>query len=368
MKRNILFVLCLCVLCIFSVINKNSDAKVINNSQNNLSVSPRSYAALKTLVRKYKITLPNKNFPNNISSPSSLPDSNRYRMAEYLRELSDKFKVIDKKNISRKDLITIESLKKEFATELKELDSNNNSPNIDLPPFSFPYPHSTDGTLVKKPAIYLYPEKSTEINILLDKSIKIMQSIPKYEAGKGWTIRANPDGLINDLKPKVTDCKKINAKFKDLKLACENGAFYPYIFWEGTKNNISIKENYENKIGWVVKRSELKDFLEKRLGELALNEREKKDFIDYWLDELLSPKNLKYKAFHISFLQNEQVDDIYPMSVQPEPVSRNRILMTVIKLSKARLADLKEESFKAQNLKPVIRNGFTLVEWGGMDI
>ena len=62
-----------------------------------------------------------------------------------------------------------------------------------------------------KPAIYLYPEKPTRVNINLDKSIDIDINIPKYISDKGWNVMAYPDGKIVDLQPGYTDCKKIDS-------------------------------------------------------------------------------------------------------------------------------------------------------------
>ena len=50
----------------------------------------------------------------------------------------------------------------------------------------------------EKPIIYLYPEKTQEIEVQLDYDGKLTHTYPKYTGG--WKVTANPDGTLFDAK------------------------------------------------------------------------------------------------------------------------------------------------------------------------
>ena len=77
----------------------------------------------------------------------------------------------------------------------------------------------------------------------------------------------------------------------------------------------------------------------------------------YWVPKM-KEKNTPY--YQISFLKTNQMNEFIPMNVDPVPNSVLRVFL----------------DYKALNLKPsadpipqhfskFIRNGFTMVEWGG---
>ena len=92
----------------------------------------------------------------------------------------------------------------------------------------------------------------------------------------------------------------------------------------------------------------------KKLDILGLNYKERQEFIIYWLPIL---QNNKYN--YIYFETN--VNDIYPISVNPKPDTEIRILMEYLPL-KDKIQVPEQELCKVQ------RQGFTLVEWGGTRI
>ncbi len=53
----------------------------------------------------------------------------------------------------------------------------------------------------KKPVIYLYPEKTTEVHVKLKLAEDhLIHSYPKYADAEGWTVIADPDGNLRDPK------------------------------------------------------------------------------------------------------------------------------------------------------------------------
>ena len=206
--------------------------------------------------------------------------------------------------------------------------------------------------LMSKPAIYLYPETTSKIEVKLDKSIKYQTVIPKYH--KGWVVEAEPNGTIRDLQPKYTDCKKLPYKqfgFEYSKNACEINK-YPYIYWDGYQMKKPLPKKDE---GFIVKNEDIVSFLTSKADEMGFIEAEKKEFVRYWTKRM---QEKKWKYYRVYFLQNEEVDNYMPIYVTPQPDSSNRVQI-IIKKGK------KNNKITEQKLIPFNRNGFTLVEWGG---
>lgn len=207
----------------------------------------------------------------------------------------------------------------------------------------------------KKPAIYLYPQKPTKININLDSRINLTLDVPKYVTNKGWNVLAYPDSKLVDLQPEYTDCNKLDSKrfgMEYAKEACLNNN-YPYIYWEGDsfKNDLPVQNN-----GWLVKTNEIKEFLTTKLDYVGFNKAEKDEFIRYWVHKI---NELDKETVFISFMQTDAVNAYHPMVVTPEPDSVNRFYI---------LVDPNIENHKKprpQELIPFKRDGFTLVDWGG---
>ena len=202
-----------------------------------------------------------------------------------------------------------------------------------------------------KPAIYLYSEKPTQVSIKLDKTIKYDITIPKYK--KGWRVQTEPNGIIKDLQPKYTKCSKLpdTFGFEYAKKACKENQ-YPYIYWDGIELTKPIpKKDY----GFIVKKEHIEAFLTAKADELKFNEAEKKEFVRYWSKTALDKNWKKYKIY---FLQNEEVQTLYPLYVEPTPDSLNRVQIII---SKAK----RKDNPSSQTLKPIERKGLTLVEWGG---
>ena len=206
-----------------------------------------------------------------------------------------------------------------------------------------------------KPAIYLYPEITQRIEIQLDRSIKYKNVIPKYNKKTGWVVEAEPSGNIRDLQPKHTECKKLPHKefgFEYAQEACEINK-YPYIYWDGVQ---LAKPLPDKKVGFHVKSDNIVSFLTEKADVLGLNTAEKKEFVRYWSKRM---QETNWKYFRVYFLQNEEVDNYFPIKVTPEPKTSNR-LQIVIRQAK------KREKIEEQKLIPINRDGFTLVEWGGI--
>ena len=206
-----------------------------------------------------------------------------------------------------------------------------------------------------KPVIYLYPENPTQVKVQFQTPIQLTTDIPKY-CGY-WQVLAQPNGNLTNLRPELTDCSTIDTNKKGseyAKNACLTNT-YPYLYWAG---NVTTQNYPEIKSGWVVSKNELNEFLKTKLSDMGLNQNEKSDFIGYWLPDMLS-KNAPY--YRISFLQTQELNSLFPMSVTPKPDTIFRVFLDYLPLtSKPTIIP------EPQILNKLTRNGFTLVEWGGL--
>ncbi|HAQ60587.1 TPA: hypothetical protein DCR49_01050 [Candidatus Delongbacteria bacterium] len=179
----------------------------------------------------------------------------------------------------------------------------------------------------RKPIIYIYPEKESEVNVKLDYKGTFTATYPKYPEN-GWTVTAKPDGTLKD----------------------KSGKEYYSLFWEGETDKVFTIDE-----GFVMKRENSVEFLEKSLKTLGLNYKEANEFIIFWLPEL--EKN-PYNLIHFS---TKEYEELAKLTITPEPETIIRVFMVFQGLDKP--VEIKE-----QKLVPKDRKGYTVVEWGGTEI
>lgn len=207
-----------------------------------------------------------------------------------------------------------------------------------------------------KPVVYLYPEKETTVHLSFTSLISLNTQIPSYH--DGWLVNAKPNGTLTDLQPEYTGCSKINSTqfgSEYAGAACKSNS-YPYIYWSGK----SVENSYPKADGgWVVAKENLKTFVKTKLTDMGLNEKESEDMISYWVPKM-SEKNTPY--YRISFLQTKAMNKFIPMKVNPKPDSVLRVFLDYKALSSKPAVDPTPQILQKFN-----RNGFTLVEWGGLN-
>ena len=189
----------------------------------------------------------------------------------------------------------------------------------------------SDKIIVKKPVIYLYPKEKTDVELKINFEGKLLTTFPKLD--KSWKVTAYENGQIFD--------KKTNR-------------FYNSLFWDGA---ISFPaSHYQYKTGFVVEKEKLTSFLIEKLEFMGLNTTETNDFMQYWLP-ILEQNNYTF----IHFLVNEDYNVFSTNDVSPKPETSIRIFMEFFGVDE-------KLSIQPQKLPSTIRNGFTLVEWGGSDV
>ena len=95
--------------------------------------------------------------------------------------------------------------------------------------------------------------------------------------------------------------------------------------------------------------------LREKLTALGLNERERNEFIVYWLPRMQD------NEYNLIAFQGEEYTEHARLKISPEPDSILRVFMAYQTLDEP--VDVPE-----QELEPFVREGFTVVEWGGTEM
>lgn len=183
------------------------------------------------------------------------------------------------------------------------------------------------GQMNEKPVIYLYPEQTEDVSVELIYDGELTCTYPQYDGG--WQVTAHPDGTLTDQK---------------------TGKTYNYLFWEGT-----ARKDYDLSRGFVVPGEDTAGFLEEKLAYLGLNEKERNEFIVYWLPRMQD------NEYNLITFQGEEYAEHAKLKISPEPDSILRVFMVYKPLDGP--VDVPE-----QELEPFVRDGFTVVEWGGTEM
>lgn len=173
-----------------------------------------------------------------------------------------------------------------------------------------------------KPVIYLYPQQPTKVSVKVGATIT--KSDPIYQ--NGWEALANPNGKL------VIDGKN-----------------YPYLFWEGQGQNYPAVSE-----GTVVASQDIEATLKLQMTQLGLNAKEQADFLEFWLPKMPATPYVRLTWFGTSLMNK-----LAPLTVNPAPDTIIRVFLDFEGLNKS-------INIKPQKLTAPERQGFTLVEWGGL--
>ena len=186
----------------------------------------------------------------------------------------------------------------------------------------------TDEVVAEKPVIYLYPETPTECDVRVLLNGELTFTYPAHGA-LGWqNFVAHPDGTLT---------------FPD-------GKQYYCLFWEG-----KTETEYDFSKGFCVAGKDTEAFLEWALAKQGLSPREANEFIIYWLPRMQN------NAYNLISFQQKAYTEQAKLNVSPSPDTVIRVFMAWQPL------DAPIE-IAPQTLTAPIREGFTLVEWGGAEI
>ena len=178
---------------------------------------------------------------------------------------------------------------------------------------------------VAKPIIYLYPEVPTMCSAKITLDGELTCTYPAH-GENGWQeFVATPDGT----------------------LIFPDGKEYYALYWEGVQH-----ASWDFSKGFCVRGEDTATFLEWALAEQGLTPREANEFIVYWLPLMQdNPYNV------ISF-QTDAYTDGAVLEITPTPDSLLRVFM-------AYYPSDAEVDIQPQAFDGFVRQGFTVVEWGG---
>ena len=187
--------------------------------------------------------------------------------------------------------------------------------------------YDLDIPVPKKPVIYLYPETPTEVSVTLTLDGRLTCTYPDYNAG--WNhFTAHPDGT----------------------LIFPDGKEYYCLYWEG----VQITE-WDFSQGFCVKGEDTAEFLEWALAEQGLTPREANEFIIYWLPQM------QENPYNVISFQTDAYTSTAVLEVTPAPDSTIRIMMAYYPSDEA--VEIMPQTFETP-----VRDGFTVVEWGGSPV
>ena len=193
-----------------------------------------------------------------------------------------------------------------------------------------------------KPVIYLYPEQTMDVDvqILYRGDLTVL-----YPAGDLRKDVACADGERDVVSWQVT------ARTDGTVIDHANGREYSYLFWEGDPDEVE----FDFSKGFCVAGEDTAEFLQEILPQIGLTPREYNEFIVYWLPLMQdNPYNI------ISF-QTEVYEDLAQLKVEPQPDNVLRVFMAVKPSNQ--YVEMDPQSFE-----PFVRDGFTVVEWGGTSV
>lgn len=177
-----------------------------------------------------------------------------------------------------------------------------------------------------KPVVYLYPTSNTKVNVRVGADVKV--SDPIYNPLTGWSnVLAKPNGQLT-----------------------VNNKQYDSLFWEGPGWGVypSITS------GTVVSHSQVAGTIRSQLAQQGLTQKESDDFMAYWQSKI---PNAPY--VRLTWFNTAQLELLAPLYITPKPNTSIRVFLDMAGLERP-------ISLPAQQLQSTPRNGFTVVEWGGL--
>ena len=112
---------------------------------------------------------------------------------------------------------------------------------------------------------------------------------------------------------------------------------------------------YDFSRGFVIKGEDTAEFLRKTLAEIGLTPVEYNEFIVYWLPRMQN------KPYNLISFQSDIYTKSAKLEISPSPDSLLRVFMAYRPLSAP--IDIEPQAFDT-----FVRQGFTVVEWGGTEI
>jgi hypothetical protein len=200
--------------------------------------------------------------------------------------------------------------------------------------------------VAKKPVLYLYhPKNNTKISVELPvaKGDKLGTIYPAFnvKGKKAWNVVSNGDRVsIGNRK-------------------------YSYLFWEKSINTTTHFKSGKVRFQHAFKGADSEQFLEAALTRFGFNEREKDDFITFWLPMLQSNE-----VNAVKFDARARVKCEKKAVIKPKPKQHIYLFMYFKAAPKGnrlwRKANKWQRTLKLHKKVNRKNNQFVAVEWGGV--
>lgn len=147
-----------------------------------------------------------------------------------------------------------------------------------------------------KPVVYTYDqlERNNELTVTLPPQSRFTKLIPYFTTGQTWEFSTDKLSTIT---------------VKDQS--------FPYLYYSTLR-----KEYKNNKHGRTVKYDDIEQFLSQKLDAMNFNQKEKADFLEYWLPEF-QPGFI----YSISFKFNEEFAPYAQLDFKIKPEKIFRVFM-----------------------------------------
>jgi hypothetical protein len=176
-----------------------------------------------------------------------------------------------------------------------------------------------------KPILYFYTDSSIKCSVRVILDGELTCTYPEHGAD-GWNeFTVCPDGT----------------------LIFPDGKEYYALYWEGVQNT-----KWDFSEGFCVRGEDTAKFLEWALAEQGLTAREANEFIIYWLPRM------QENPYNVISFQTTAYTDGAVLDIAPAPDSLLRVFM-------AYYPSDAEVEIEPQEFCGFVREGFTVVEWGG---
>lgn len=177
-----------------------------------------------------------------------------------------------------------------------------------------------------KPVVYLYPTTTQTVSVRVGADVTISE--PYYNPTTGWkNVIAQPNGNLT-----------------------YNGISYDSLFWEGTGHGTYPAISS----GTVVPRAQAAATIRSQLAAQGLNTKESNDFMAFWESRI---PNKPY--VQLAWFSTADLNELAPLTIVPKPQTTIRVFLDMRGLDVSK-------TLPAPRFNPPARNGFTVVEWGGL--
>lgn len=184
--------------------------------------------------------------------------------------------------------------------------------------------------MIKKPVIYLYPTQNEVVSVEVKTPGELIFTYPNYD--NGWTFTATPSGEL---------------QFGD--------DTYNYLFWEAEQE---FAQSDWMRVGRMVVRDELLEYLESVVEKLGFTSKEKADFITFW-----APQMQRYDQTFVRFMFNEECNQFAELTMSPTPDQLIRLYVIWSPIDSQKVI----REYDVQQFPEMLtRKGFTVLEWGGI--